>query len=193
MLRLTAGVFKGRAIDTPKTDRVRPTQAKLRQALFNSLQSVIPDSNLLDLFAGSGALGFEALSRGAASVVFVEDNRQGLSLIQRNAASLGVEERVHVIGESVARVSGRLKAKGLGPFDLVLADPPYGGGWELRLLNELPWPELLLPGGTFCLEWGIQKSVITELPERTAFLVKTREKIYGDSVLTTYEARHDES
>lgn len=189
MLRLTGGEFRGRFIQTP-ADRpgkntVRPTQARLRQALFNSLQTVIPDAKVLDFFAGSGALGFEALSRGAASVVFVEEARSVLKLLERNSAELGVQDRVEIIGDSVARADKRLKSH--APFDLILADPPYDAGWELKLLEDLRWDELLVPGGYFCLEWGTQKSQVDTLPERTPFLVKVREKNYGDSVLTTYQ------
>jgi 16S rRNA (guanine(966)-N(2))-methyltransferase RsmD len=138
----------------------------------------------LDLFAGSGALGFEALSRGAESVVFVEDSRQVLKLLERNAEELGVADRVQVIGDTVARAGKRLS--GEPPFDLVLADPPYAEGWELKLLADLPWQDLLTPGGTFCLEWGALKSKFEALPEKVGLLVKVREKNYGDSVLTTY-------
>lgn len=189
MLRLTGGEFRGRLIQTPPDrpgkNTVRPTQAKLRQALFNSLQAVIPDAKVLDLFAGSGALGFEALSRGAASVVFVEDSRSVLKLLEKNVAELGVGDRAKVIGDSMERVGKRLG--GMGPFDLVLADPPYAADWEMKLLKLLPWNEILAPGGHFCLEWGTQKSKVAELPERVPFLVKVREKNYGDSVLTTYQ------
>lgn len=189
MLRLTGGEFRGRFIQTPPErpgkNTVRPTQARLRQALFNSLQTVIPDAKVLDLFAGSGALGFEALSRGAASVVFVEEARSVLKLLERNISELGVEERTEIIGDSVARAGKRLSS--FEPFDLILADPPYAAGWELKLLDDLPWNELLVPGGCFCLEWGTQKSQVDQLPERTAYLVKVREKNYGDSVLTTYQ------
>lgn len=173
-------------IHTPKDLRTRPTQARLRQALFNSLQVAIPDARVLDFFAGSGALGFEALSRGASSVVFSETGRQALKLIERNAEELGVAERVEILGDSVDAVWKRLAAQGV-PFDVVLADPPYSEGWELRLLNECPWETLLAPGGYFCLEWGTQKSQVAELPERAGPLVKVREKNYGDSVLTTYQ------
>ena len=74
-----------------------------------------------------------------------------------------------------------------GPFDLVLADPPYEDGWELALLFRLPWDELLAPGGVFCLEWGVQKSRFEGLPEQVPHLAKVREKSYGDSALSTYE------
>src|SRR5262245_32005744 len=99
MIRITGGELRGRSLRTPKhsersPDRTRPTQAKLRQALFNSLQMHIPEARVLDLFAGSGTLGFEALSRGAESVVFVESSREVCRLIQQNAQELGVEDRV---------------------------------------------------------------------------------------------------
>ena len=195
MLRLTGGEFKGRLIQTPPdrpgSNTVRPTQAKLRQALFNSLQMVIPDARVLDLFAGSGALGFEALSRGAASVVFVEDARSVLKFLERNVTELGVADRATVISDTVARAPARVR--GMGPFDVVLADPPYAAGWEQKLLDDFPWTELLAPGGTFCIEWGTQKSQVSTLPERAGVLVKVREKNYGDSVLTTYSRQEMES
>jgi 16S rRNA G966 N2-methylase RsmD len=198
--------------------------------LFNSIQTIIPGSKVLDLFAGSGALGFEALSRGAESVVFVESSRNALKLIQKNAEILGVTDRVQLVSEplvgrpeestgshrserrpdfrpeirpEIRRVEYQ-KAGGnsfgafraiwplihtSAPFDLVLADPPYGGGWEKLLLEELPWDQLLVEGGFFCLEWGIQKSQdykASTLPDEVLQLVKVREKNYGDSVLTSY-------
>jgi 16S rRNA (guanine966-N2)-methyltransferase len=189
MLRLTGGEFRGRQIQTPP-DRpgkafLRPTQARLRQALFNSIQTMIADAKVLDLFGGSGALGFEALSRGAGSVVFVEDSRVAVKLIEKNAATLRCEDRVRIIADSVAHLMKRVK--GLGPFDLVLADPPYAEGWETKLLEDMDWSELLAPEGVFCLEWGTQKSRVDSLPDETPSLVKVREKNYGDSVLTTYQ------
>lgn len=184
MLRLTGGVFRGRTIETPHHQQTRPTQAKLRQALFNSLQAQIPGAKVLDLFAGSGALGFEALSRGAEQVVFVESARSPLKLIEKNAQLLDVLGQSQILGDSVASVVHRLR--GLAPFDLVLADPPYEESWEMKLLTDWPWHELLTDDGYFCMEWGLKKSTVSELPDRVASLVKVREKIYGDSVLTTY-------
>jgi 16S rRNA (guanine(966)-N(2))-methyltransferase RsmD len=185
MLRITAGVFRGRSIQTPHHQSTRPTQAKLRQALFNSVQTRIPDARVLDLFAGSGALGFEALSRGASSVVLVEQSKPTAKLIYKNVESLDVKDRVQVLIQSVETSEKQLKP--LFPFDVILADPPYAEGWEMKLLMEWPWEASLAPGGIFCLEWGLKKSVISELPDRVPFLVKVREKNYGDSVLTTYQ------
>jgi 16S rRNA (guanine966-N2)-methyltransferase len=184
MIRLTGGIFRGRVIQTPSQFQTRPTQARLRQAWFNSLQSHIPEAKVLDLFAGSGALGFEALSRGAHHVTFVEQSKSALSFIKRNAKDLKVESQIRILGGSVDSVISTLKKE--GPFQIVLADPPYEEGWEMKLLNYFPWEEILAAGGYFCLEWGIQKSQISELPEHSHFLTKVREKKYGDSVLTTY-------
>lgn len=149
---------------------------------------MIPGARVLDLFAGSGALGFEALSRGAESVHFVETSRNALKLIEKNSELLRVQNQISLISESVSHLWPLLKSQ--SPFDVILADPPYDGGWEDKLLNELPWSELLVEGGYFCLEWGIQKSqhyrADETLPDRIADLVKVREKNYGDSVLTSY-------
>ncbi|MGZ3709275.1 MAG: RsmD family RNA methyltransferase [Bdellovibrionota bacterium] len=87
-----------------------------------------------------------------------------------------------IVGDCIAELA-RLPEQSV---DLVFADPPYEEGWETRLLGELPWEKLLREGGLFCLEWGVTKSEVSELPESAPFLVKIREKIYGDSVLTTY-------
>lgn len=188
MIRITGGELRGREIRAPSHDRTRPTGSKLRQALFNSLQGIVDGATVLDLFAGSGALGFEALSRGAARVVFVEASRPAARLIEQNARELGVRERVQVLAQ---KLGDELESRGprlatLGPFDLVLADPPYAAGWERKLVADLAWGKLLVPGGRLCIEWGRPQSGLEELPERAGFLVKEREKNYGDSVLTTY-------
>jgi 16S rRNA (guanine966-N2)-methyltransferase len=188
MIRLTGGEFRGRSIRTPKLPErglglTRPTQAKLRQALFNSLQAYIPDAKILDLFAGPGTLGFEALSRGAERVVFVEEQRSVCRLIEANARELGVEERVRILECTAEQAWSRLT--GEAPFDIVLADPPYSGGFETKLLTRAPWTELLTTEGFFCLEWGLVKGG-SALPDASPVLVKVREKNYGDSVLTTF-------
>lgn len=188
MLRITGGELRGRLIEAPAGDQVRPTQSRLRQALMNSLQMKLGAARVLDLFAGSGALGIEALSWGAAHASFVENARPSLQALEKNLSTLQLQSRSHVFAQSVDRVTPQLLAhvKAHGAFDVVFADPPYADGWELRLLAELPWGSLLSPEGVVCLEWGTQKSQPTELPESVGGLQKVREKIYGDSILTTY-------
>ena len=185
MLRITSGIYRGRMLKTPPGDQTRPTQARLRQALLNSIQADLPGARVLDLFAGSGALGFESLSRGAERVIFVESARGAASVISQNAKVLQIEGQVSIQTQSVEVFLERSDRFG-APFDVIFADPPYEKGYEMKLLEGVAWENWLAPGGTFCLEWGIQKSLVQELPERVQGLLKKREKVYGDSVLTTY-------
>jgi 16S rRNA (guanine(966)-N(2))-methyltransferase RsmD len=185
VIRISGGEFRGRSIETPKDLKTRPTQAKLRQALFNSIQLYVPGARILDLFSGSGCLGLEGLSRGAQEVVFVEQSREICSLIEKNAKSLGVFDRVRIINQSVD--AALKKSELLGKFQIVLADPPYELGWELKLLGDENLAAVLIEGARFCLEWGRLKSGRIQLPETAGKLVKVREKNYGDSVLTTYQ------
>lgn len=162
----------------------RPTQAKLRQALLNSIQADIVQARVLDLFSGSGALGFEALSRGASEVVFVESDIGVCSIIHANARALGVESQIKVVAQSLMGVTDQLSV--MGRFEVIFADPPYNRGWEAKLLEQLPFESILSPDGVFCLEWGVQKSNPLELPSQVSGLQQGRQKNYGDSRLTHY-------
>src|SRR5213593_2048417 len=108
LLRIIAGEFKGRRITTP-TGKVRPTSDRVREAWFSILQQSIPDARVLDLFAGSGALGFEALSRGAVSVDFVETHRSALAILKANSEALEVEDRVTIHRTDAVRFAERLE------------------------------------------------------------------------------------
>ncbi len=105
----------------PRGLAVRPTPARVKEALFSILATRIPDARVLDLYAGSGALGFEALSRGAAHVTFVESHRPTAAALRAAATELGVVDRTMVVGSTAERVAGRLSDR----FDIVFADPPY--------------------------------------------------------------------
>jgi len=191
MLRITGGEFRGRMIRTPRGAEItRPTQARLRQALLNSIQMRIPGARVLDLFAGSGSLAIEALSRGAAAAVCVENHKQVIAVLEQNRDELRLGKRLRVIASSVESAWSRVVSE--GPYDIIFADPPYAAGWEQKLLDSAPWRELLTADSLFCLEWGAKKSESKELPEQVAggFLFKVREKIYSESILTTY--RHSE-
>jgi 16S rRNA (guanine(966)-N(2))-methyltransferase RsmD len=191
MIRITAGEWKGRSLATPPSLSTRPTQARLRQALFNSIQFGIPDAKVLDLFAGSGALAFEALSRGAADATLVENHRTALDAITKNLKELNPGPRARLVKEDVFKAESQVRR--FGPFDFVFADPPFAEGYEMRLLEDLDWSALLVPGGQFLLEWGAKKSKIEAVPDETTHLEKIREKVYGDSVLTTYRRKDGES
>jgi 16S rRNA (guanine966-N2)-methyltransferase len=132
-LRVVAGTFKGRRLVAPRGTRTRPTADRVREALFSMLGDV-GGSRVLDLYAGSGALGIEALSRGADSAVFVERDPRAVAAIRRNLASIGVEATVS--RQDVMR----FLAGADGPFDLVFCDPPYDSASRLAgpLAERLP-------------------------------------------------------
>lgn len=167
---------------TPSHDKTRPTAARLRQALLNSLQTIVPSARVLDLFAGSGALGFEALSRGAASVVFLESAPPVAKLIRQNAEMLQVLPKCRILTDPFQKSIDRLHA--LAPFDLVFADPPYSKGFEKRVLEDLDWAQCLAPEGWLVIE---SSSRDEPLPDRLTSLVKTKEKVQGDSRLVYYQ------
>jgi 16S rRNA (guanine966-N2)-methyltransferase len=131
VIRIIAGEFKGRRLKTPTGRSVRPTADRVREAWFSILQHVVPGARVLDLFAGSGALGFEALSRGAVSVDFVEVHRASLVVLKANAETLKVEDRVTIHRVDGLRFAERLHA---GAYDVAFADPPYAGDQAAQLV-----------------------------------------------------------
>ena len=122
-MRIIAGDFKGRRLKAPDWDGLRPTSDKLRETLFNVVAPRIDGARVLDVFAGTGAVGLEALSRGAERAVFIESDRRALALIHENAALCGVSERCAIIRGAAEHVL--LNAIDGDPFDLVMLDPPY--------------------------------------------------------------------
>lgn len=134
-IRIIAGSLRGRKLRVPEDRSVRPTSARAREALFDILGPTLAGLRVLDVYAGSGAFGFEALSRGAADATFLEADREVLKLLRGNAARLGVEERCRIVeGEALSRVASRAVG---GPFDVVLSDPPYALGDGNALLRAL--------------------------------------------------------
>ncbi len=180
-LRITAGVFKGRILKAPAGMRTRPTHARLRQAIFNQLQGRTDGARVLDVFAGSGAIGFEALSRGAEQTVFVEVDRAVVRLIEENAKTLDCEEQITIVSGAFEKLCDRIAS--LGPFDLVFADPPYEKGWEKKLLEAFDWTVLVKSDGRVYLE----SSSRTEIELNVAGLRLLEKRLYGDSALHIYE------
>lgn len=138
-LRITAGVFKSRALAVPEGYAVRPTSDRARQGIFNRLEHSFQDTGfklrgarVVDLFAGTGALGLEALSRGAAHVTFVEQMPQSLACLNANVATLGVEDKV-----SILRLDASTLPSASQPYDLALLDPPYDQGLAALAVQAL--------------------------------------------------------
>jgi len=148
-MRIIAGEWRGRPIEAPPGRGTRPTADRARETLFSMLISRLgsfEDLRVADLFAGSGALGFEALSRGAASVTFVESEPAAAASIQRNADSLGAANRIRIESGSA------LALLRTDPFDLIFADPPYASGAGSEIVRALLHARWLPPGGWLALE-----------------------------------------
>ena len=142
----------------------------------------LPETRILDLFSGSGALGLEALSRGAGFVVFVEENPKAAQIIRENIKTLKFEDQCLVHQRKVEQVLSFLKDE--PPFDLVFMDPPYEKGYEEKILETWPWETLLADQGKLCIESASRRQG-GFLPPQT--LKITRDEKYGGSQLTFYD------
>ena len=181
-MRIIGGRFQKRELFSPKGDATRPTSSLLREALFNILQSSIEEATFLDLYAGSGAVGLEALSRGATKVIFVEKNRLALEALKKNSALLKVEDEIQILYGDV--FSNLKKIRGI---DILFADPPYLEDLKQdfvgALLTSLDQSDLLNPGARCFFEVHKKKALFSE-PLNTLTFVNTR--VFGDSQLISY-------
>lgn len=154
-MHILGGIFQKKKLETPASMHTRPSTGLLREAVFNICQAHIQDARFLDLYAGSGAMGLEALSRGASNSIFVENNHQALQCIQKNISSLNVEKQTRVFTSDVFNVLKRLKHHN-EQFDIIYADPPFSDdphSEESRQLVELiDQYDLLSPEGIFFFE-----------------------------------------
>lgn len=177
-MRIVGGAFKGRALKAPKSDAVRPTTDRAREALFNILAHnsdlfaeglALEGANVIDLFAGTGALGLEALSRGAAFALFVDSSVEGRGLIRENMLTCGVAVRARLFKRDATKIGERGK---MDPFTLAFLDPPYGKGLGERTLTVLHEGAWLAEGALVVLEEAAEAD-ITIPPAFT--LLDTRE------------------
>ena len=180
-MRITGGEFGGRNLKVPKTDAIRPTQDRVREALFNIIQCEIAGADFLDLFAGSGAVGLEALSRGAKSVTFVEANRKHITILNENLEAI-VGRTGDGRRETVAGDAYRWIATYSGPgFSIGFADPPYALGEEkgyASVLATLAERGVIRVGGLFIAEMtAVQKA------EETPGWELIRDRAYGKTRL----------
>lgn len=150
-MRIIAGEWRGRPIEAPPGLATRPTADRVRETLFSMLASRLgpfEDLRVADLFAGSGALGLEALSRGAAHATFVESAGEAIAALRRNAEKLGANDRIRILGGSALALP---ESK---PFDLIFADPPYQPGSGTAVVNAVIEAAWLAPGGWMSVETG---------------------------------------
>jgi 16S rRNA (guanine966-N2)-methyltransferase len=177
-LRIIAGSLKGRRLDTPTWDGLRPTSDRLRETLFNVVAARVGEARVLDGFAGTGAVGIEALSRGAAHVTLVESDPRAIRLVERNLDHCAVTDRYAIIRARFADAARRLQS---GSFELIFLDPPYGPDVIVSSLEAAA--PLVAPGGLLILEHARRDAA----PARAGSLAKTRDLMSGDSALSLYE------
>ena len=178
-MRIVGGEFGGRPLATPRDNRIRPTSDRTREAVFNVLAhgfDGLPEGvRVLDLFAGTGALGIEAVSRGAAHCLFIEESAEGRGLIRDNIEAFGLQGRTKIFRRDATRLGD---AGTIQPFDLLFADPPYGrelGDRALRSAREGGW----LKPGALCV---VEEAASASFDPGAGFRLED-ERAYGDTVI----------
>ena len=180
-MRIVAGTAKGRTLKGPKGPGLRPTADRVRESVFNILGQWLEGLVVLDLFAGTGALALEALSRGAARAVLVDNGREALKLCRENADDLGLADRVQIVAGAVdERTLTRVKAS--GPFDLVFADPPYAAQPPGQIAALVAACGVLSARGVLVVEHDKR----VEAPKEQAGLVLDDARRFGDTAVSFY-------
>ncbi len=179
-MKLTGGGSRGRRLLAGRSPGLRPSSARVREALFDILGARVGDAALLDLYAGTGSVGLEALSRGARRVVFVEIAARAVRLIVANLARTGLGDRADILHEEAGAALARLEATG-ARFDIVFVDPPYADGFPARSIAVAE--RLIRPGGVLVIEHAARRPV----PAGSVTLLRPgRTYRYGDSALALF-------
>jgi 16S rRNA (guanine966-N2)-methyltransferase len=176
-VRIVGGEFRGRPLAVPKSNEIRPTADRTRESLFNILSHAYPDAidgtRMMDLFAGTGAVGLEAASRGCRHVLFVESSVEGRGLLWENIDSLGLHGRTRMLRRDATDLGS---VGNLEPFDMLFADPPYGKGLGEKAFAAAANGGWLVPGALAILEE--RADVVVSVPSSYIFL---EERTFGDS------------
>ena len=177
-MRVIAGDFKGRKLETPVDNDVRPTSDKVKEAMFSILMNDIWGSKVCDLFAGTGGLGLEALSRGASKCYFADQSKASVRMLTENVKKCKAMEKSIIIPGDFTRALERLRE----PIDIFLLDPPYGLGMELKAMEIISRNNLLAEDGVIVVEHDAKDVMEDEISGFTKF----KEKKYGKVVLSLY-------
>ena len=180
-MRIIGGEFRSRRIKSPSSCVARPTKDKVREAVFSMIAGRIEDSRVLDLFAGSGAYGLEAISRGAASCLFVEDHPECVSAIRENVENLRVAHRAEISRMDAVECLEDLGKKG-EKFDIVFSDPPYGMGVSKNILIMIERYDILSASGLLIAEHGSKEGV----PESQGVVSIYKQKSYGITSISIF-------
>ena len=177
-MRVISGTARGRRLKELQGMETRPTTDRVKEALFNIVQFELPGRQVLDLFAGTGQLGIEALSRGAARCTFVDQRRDAAALVRENLAHCGLADRARLVqGDARAFLTGCREK-----FDLVFLDPPYGAGMLEKALEAIAKIDIMTENGIIVCESAAESA----LPELAAPYAKGRDYRYGKIKITLY-------
>ena len=174
-MRVITGKARGRKLATPANNDIRPTTDNVKESIFNIIQFDIEGRRVLDLFAGTGQLGIECLSRGAESAVFIDQSRESVKLVKENLKTCGLEG-------TVLQMDAVSFLRGCGKFDLIFIDPPYDSPLYEKVLETVNLVDILSDGGIIICEASRDR----QLPELDAPYRKVREYIYGKVKLCKY-------
>jgi 16S rRNA (guanine(966)-N(2))-methyltransferase RsmD len=180
-VRIIAGAYKGRRLATPRGDTTRPTADQVRIALLDTLMPWLPEARVLDLFAGAGGVGLEALSRGAAHVTFVERDARAMQALRANVATLGVAPATRLVRDDVGRVVRALRRDG-ERFDVVFLDPPYGGDDVTTTLDALGDAIVISDRGVVVVQHPTKRAPAATFGRLEAF----RARRFGETTLTFF-------
>lgn len=182
-MRIISGKFKGQRLIGPKNEAIRPTSDRIKESIFNILRNEVREKKVLDLFAGTGNLGIEALSRGAKKVFFVEKGRRGIRIIQRNLTQCGMASQSEIIHKDVNRAIGILQNRG-EIFDIIFLDPPYGKGLIQKTLEKLNTQRIYKEDSILVIQHDRREPLSEEIEEW--YLINQRR--IGDTLLSFLRA-----
>lgn len=177
-MRIISGYLKNRKLNAPKGVHTRPTSERLRESLFNICQTYIEGTQFLDLFSGSGAIGIEALSRGAAYATFIDNHKESIQCIKRNIEELQLEGCSQIICGEVSSMMNRLHKQ----YDMIFMDPPYDQGLEKGVIDKIDKSSLLKEGGFLFIESSLEDPLLS--PRETLELFSSRR--IGKSMLLQF-------
>ena len=183
-MRIIGGQLKGRKLRLKDAKGIRPTTDRVRAAVFNILRMDNTDARVLDLFAGTGAMGIEAISRGATSAVFVDSGHDSMKILKKALLEFGITEQCRIMNKKALPALKLLFAEE-NKFDLVFIDPPYKSEETEKVLKQLSQLDVLTKGAAVVVEHGNDK----DLPDDINSLKKIDKRRYGDTMVTFYENR----
>lgn len=177
-MRIVAGKYGSRPLKSPKTDATRPTQDKIKGAIFSSLGNTFSQGNFLDCYSGTGNMGLEAISRGMDHATLIDNNKMAIQIIKENAKNLGCMDQVRIVCANVFQALERLDKK----YDIIYIDPPYKKQQNIKLIEKLEACDLVNEDGIIVIE-SLQEEI---WPEKIASYSKYKEKTYGITRISYY-------